>query len=136
MYVWFSWTGDKSLDPGGKLVFVDAVINKKELLEDYHGSDGTNYQKYKISAKFIKFFDTMRVPIESHMLNVAIEDGFRDGTKLQYVLDPASAMSSRVKLPGYKILDVKSVSKPHTYRSSYGDPGDPNTVPKRIRNTL
>ncbi len=121
-YVWFSWTGQKDLDPGGKLVIVDGTITKKDLLEDYHGSEGENYQKYRVSAKFIKFFDTMRVPIENHMLNIYLEDGYRDGTKLRYVADDSSNISSRVKIPGYTILGTVYVTKPHTYRSSYGDP--------------
>ena len=121
-YIWFSWTGPNNLDPGGKFVLVDGTISKKDLLEDYHGSDGVNYQKYKISAKFIKFYDTMRVPIESHMLNIYIEDGYRDGTKLRYVSDNSSNISSRVKIPSYRILGANNAVKLHSYRSSYGDP--------------
>lgn len=121
-YVWFSWTGPKDLDPGGKLVLVDGTVNKKELLEDYHGPDGSNYQKYRISAKFLKFFDTSRVPIENHMLNIYIEDGARDGTRLRYIPDATSNISSRVAIPGYKVVGIRNTVKAHTYRTSYGDP--------------
>lgn len=129
-YIWFTWTGAKSLDPGGKLVVVDGTINKKELLEEYHGDNDTHYQKYRISAKFLKFFDTSRVPVESHMLNIYIEDGARDGTKLRYVADKSSNISSRLSIPGYKITGNGSVVKPHTYRSSYGDPRLPTNEKK------
>ncbi len=122
LYVWFSWTGNKSLDPAGKIVVVDGTINKKELLEEYHGDNDVHYQRLRVSAKFLKFFDTSRVPIEGHMLNIYIEDGARDGTKLQYVADTASNISSRTAVPGYKIVAHSNVVKPHTYRSSYGDP--------------
>jgi hypothetical protein len=121
-YVWFSWKGAKELDPGGKLVVVDGTINKKELLEQYSGPDGQNYQKYRVSAKFIKFFDTTRVPIEGHMLNIYLEDGARDATKLRYVADTGSNISSRAKISGYKITGNSTVVKPHSYRTSYGDP--------------
>lgn len=121
-YVWYSWKGDAKLDPGGKLVIVDGVINKKELLEDYHDADGVNYQRFRISAKIIKFFDTARVPIEDHMLNIYIEDGSRDGTKLRYVADETSNISSRLNIPGFKIIGASNVVKTHTYKSSYGDP--------------
>jgi hypothetical protein len=121
-YVWFRWTGEKSLDPGGKLVVVDGNIIKKELLDEYHGDDGTHYQRFRVSAKFLKFFDTMRVPLEDHMLNIYLEDGARDNTKLRYVADPSSNVSSRVRIAGYQITGKANVVKPHAYRSSYGDP--------------
>lgn len=121
-YIWFSWTGAKDLDPGGKFVIVDGVVNKKDLLESYHSPEGVNYQKYRVTAKFMKFFDTSRVPIEGHMLNIYIEDGGRDGTKLQYIADSSSNISSRAKIPGYNVVGFSNVVKPHTYRSSYGDP--------------
>ncbi|MBF0457802.1 MAG: hypothetical protein HQK99_07900 [Nitrospirae bacterium] len=121
-YIWYKWQGDAKLDPGGKLVLVDGVINKKELLEDYHDAGGINYQRYRISAKIIKFFDTARVPIEDHMLNIYVEDGSRDGTKLRFVADETSNISSRLNIPGFRITSAGNVVKTHTYKSSYGDP--------------
>jgi hypothetical protein len=121
-YIWFSWNGPKELDPGSKMLIVDGQINKKEQLEAFTTPDGVNYQKYKISARILKFFDTARVPLESHMLNIYIEDGARDATKLRYVADTTSAISSRVRIPGYAILGAQNVVKAHTYRSTYGDP--------------
>ncbi|MDU2064263.1 MAG: hypothetical protein E6713_05410 [Sporomusaceae bacterium] len=127
-YIWFRWNGDKALDPGGKFVLVDGMINKKELIEEYHGPDGVNYQRYRISGKIIKFFDTSRVPIEDHMLNIYVEDGARDGGKIRYIADETSNISSRLNIPGYKITKSSNVVKTHSYRSSYGDPRlDPNT---------
>lgn len=121
-YVWYSWTGDPKLDPGSKMVIVDGTVLKKDLLEDYHGEGGVNYQRYRISAKMIKFFDTARVPIEDHMLNIYIEDGARDGTKIRFVADTTSNISSRLSIPGFKVTGHSNVVKTHTYRSSYGDP--------------
>lgn len=121
-YLWFSWKGPKELDPGSKFVLVDGTIVKKDLLEEYHSEDNVHYQKYRVSGKFLKFFDTTRVPIENHMLNIYIEDGARDGTKLRYVADPTSNASSRLKIPGFTLQKASNVVKPHTYKSSYGDP--------------
>lgn len=92
------------------------------MLEEYHDGNGVNYQRYKVTAKLIKFFDTTRVPIENHMLNIYIEDGARDGSKVRYEADAASNISSRTAIPGYKILGGQNVVKTHTYKSSYGDP--------------
>lgn len=121
-YIWFNWTGPKDLDPGGKFVVVDGTITKKDLMEEYHGDNNIHYQKYRVSAKFIKFFDTSRVPIEGHMLNIYIEDGARDETKLRYVADPSSNISSRARISGYTVLGARNVVKPHAYKTSYGDP--------------
>jgi hypothetical protein len=104
------------------MVIVDGQINKKEHLEAFATPESVNYQKYKSSARILKFFDTTRVPLESHMLNIYIEDGARDATKLRYVADTTSAISSRVKTPGYMILGARNVVRAHTYRSNYGDP--------------
>jgi hypothetical protein len=121
-YLWFSWKGDAKLDPGGKAQIIDGVISKKDLLEQYSDAGGTNYQRYKINAKIIKYFDTSRIPVEDHMLNIYIEDGARDGTKLRYVTDEASNISSRVNIPAFKIFNHATVVKTHTYKSTYGDP--------------
>lgn len=121
-YVWFTWKGDKALDPGKTFQLVDAKIEKKELLETYYGADGVNYQRFRMAARITKFFNTTRVPLEDHMLNIYIEDGARDATEMRYVVDPASNMSSRVQVPGYKITGFNNVVKSHTYKTTYGDP--------------
>ena len=81
-----------------------------------------NYQRYRVSAKIVKFFDTARVPIENHMLNIYVEDGARDGTLLRFAADASSNICSRVNIPGFRITGTSNVVKTHTYRSSYGDP--------------
>lgn len=121
-YVWFRWKGDKSLDPGKTFQLVDAKIEKKDMLDNYVGADGTNYQNYKVVAKMSKFFNTTRVPLDDHMLNIYIEDGVNDVSRLRYVADSATNISSRVKVPGYSITGIGSVVKPHTYKTTYGDP--------------
>lgn len=119
-YIWFSWQGDASLDPGGKFVLLDGVVLKKDLLDDHH-ANGANYQRYRVTARIIKFFDTSRVPIDDHMLNVYVEDGARAAGRLRYVADEASNVSSRLKVPGYRVTATSQVVKPHAYKSNYGD---------------
>jgi hypothetical protein len=121
-YLWFRWKGDKSLDPGKHFQLVDAKIEKKELQDSFSSDDGTNYQAFKVVAKITKFFNTTRVPLDDHMLNIYVEDSVRDASQLRYVADSATNISSRVKIPGYDITGVSSVVKPHTYKTTYGDP--------------
>jgi hypothetical protein len=121
-FMWFRWKGDKDLDPVKSVQLVDARIEKKDVLEQYAGEDGINYQRARISARMFKSFNTTRVPLDDHLLVIALEDGARDGTKLRYVIDPDSNVSSRTKIAGYKVTGFSSNVKNHTYKSSYGDP--------------
>ncbi len=121
-YIWFRWKGDKSLDPGKSFRLVDAKIEKKDLQDSYASPDGVNYQCYKVVAKMTKFFNTTRVPLDDHMLNIYIEDTSRDVSQLRYVTDSGTNISSRVKVPGYTVTGFSNVVKPHTYKTTYGDP--------------
>jgi hypothetical protein len=121
-YVWFRWKGNPALDPGKTFQLVDAKIEKKELLESHFGADGVNYQNYKVVAKMTKFFNTTRVPLDDHMLNIYVEDAVRDASAMRYVMDSSANVSSRVKVPGYAISGFSSVVKAHTYKTTYGDP--------------
>lgn len=121
-YLWFRWKGDKALDPGGHFQLVGARIDKKETLDEVHGDDGTHYQRYRITARFTKFFNTTRVPLDDHMLNIQLEDGARDVTALRYMADRETSVSSRTRVSGYRLTGHASVVKNHTYKSAYGDP--------------
>lgn len=121
-YVWFRWQGDRDLAPGANFRISDARIDRRELIEEYHGPDNTHYQRYRVTARVTKFFNTTRVPRDDHMLNIYIEDGRLDATRLRYVADPATNVSSRARISGYDITGREQVVKTHTYRTSYGDP--------------
>lgn len=121
-FVWFRWKGDPGLDPGKTFQLVDGKIEKKELMEEHFGADGTNYQRYRVNGRITKFFNTTRVPLDDHMLNIQVEDGARDTSTMRYVADDSSNVSSRVRVPGYSITGHSKVIKNHTYKTSYGDP--------------
>lgn len=122
-YVWFRWTGDRALNPGANFRLVDGSITRKELQDEYYGADGTNYQRYRVTARLTKFFNTTRVPRDSHQLNIYIEDSRLDASQLRFVADPATGVSSRVRVSGYTVArQAEQVAKMHTYRTSYGDP--------------
>lgn len=121
-YIWFKWKGDRALDPGGRFRIVDGTILQKELLDSHTGADGVHYQRYKVLARFTKFFNTTRVPLDDHMLNIYVEDASRDASVLRYAANSGSNVSSRVRVPGYRITGFGHVVKPHTYKSVYEDP--------------
>ncbi len=131
-YVWFRWTGDPKLDPGGSFQVIDGEIASRTMLDDVHDPDGTNYQRCRVTAHITKFFDIGRFPLEDHMLNLYIEDGSRDGMALRYAVDAgATSVSSRVKVPGYTLTGFRDAVKNHTYKSRHGDPRLPADM-KRI----
>jgi hypothetical protein len=121
-YIWFSWKGDKELNPGEMFQVVGGSIDEKELSSEHYQEGGSNYQRYKVSATFDKVFDTRRFSLEDHMLNIYIEDKKNDGAKMNYVVDESSAISSRVNIPGYRVTDFQSVVKPHEYKSTFSSP--------------
>lgn len=128
-YVWFRWNGDRSLAPGTNFRIVDGRIERRDLQDEYYGPDGTNYQRFRVVARLTKFFNTTRVPRDDHMLNIYIEDARFDAARLRYVADPATNVSSRVRVAGYTVTGGQQAVKTHTYRTSYGDPrlaGSPN----------
>ncbi len=129
-FIWFRWNGDPRLDPGKTFQLVDGKIEKKELMEEHFGADGTNYQRYRVSGRIIKFFNTTRVPLDDHMLNIQVEDGARDINKIRYVADDSSNVSSRVRVPGYTLTGHSQVVKNHSYKTSYGDPRQAADVQK------
>lgn len=120
-FVWFRWKGAAELDPGKNFQLVDAKIEKKELLEDLVDGE-LHYQRWRVQARIAKFFNTTRVPLDDHMLNLVVEDGARDASRLRYVVDPDSNISSRVRVPGYAITGFATVVKNHTYKTAYGNP--------------
>ncbi|WP_376087426.1 hypothetical protein ACE7GA_14040 [Roseomonas sp. CCTCC AB2023176] len=122
-YVWFRWNGDRALNPGGHFRLVDGSITRKDLQDEYYGADGTNYQRYRVTARMTKFFNTTRVPRDGHQLNLYVEDSRFDASRLRYVADRATGISSRVRVPGYSVSrEAEHVAKTHTYRTGYGDP--------------
>ena len=70
-YIWFRWKGNSSIDPGQNFRLVDGKIEKKELQDRFSSSDGTHYELYKVVARVTKFFNTTRVPLDDHMLNIS-----------------------------------------------------------------
>lgn len=120
-YIWFKWTGD-NINPGETFKIVEGeIISKQKSSEAV--IEGEHYAKYLVKAQITKFFDTSRFPIDDHLLTLAIEDGEKPWTELEYVPDTSSSnISSRVKIPGYSVYQTSLVVKPHTYKTSFGDP--------------
>jgi|CXWL01.1.fsa_nt_gi hypothetical protein len=120
-YIWFRWAGD-DLDPGETFNVVDGEILSREKLSS-EVVNGEHYAVYLVRAKVTKFFTADRFPVDDHLLTIAIEDGRMTWEALEYVADTANSnLSSRVKMPGYRVYKSGLVVKPHAYKTSFGDP--------------
>jgi hypothetical protein len=121
LFVWFRWT-DPTVQPGETFQVVDGSILAREKLTELD-RDGERYALYRITAKVTKFFDIRRFPADDHLLTLAFEDTKLQSYQLRFVADAAgSSVSSRVQVPGYRVLRWGMAIKPHGYRTGRGDP--------------
>ncbi len=119
-YVWFRWTG-LDFDPGELFDVIDGRVEERQKQDEYvDGED--HYQRYRAVAHITKFFDVTRFPVEEHMMTINIEIGSYRRDALLLVPDDDSAISSRAKVPAFKVVRTAVVEKPHMYRSDLGDP--------------
>ena len=77
-----------------------------------------HYELYRITAEITKFFNISRYPRDDHLMTILIEDTKRQFFDLNFVPDiSGSAISSRAKIPGYKIYATSVVEKGHSYKT-------------------
>ncbi len=120
-YVWFNWK-DSTLAPGDNFQVVDGTIESKEKKDEYiQGSN--HYVLYRIVARITSIFEEFRFPCDDHLLTICLEDPSYKRQRMLFQADSLNAaVSSRVKVPGYVIYREAVVEKPHSYKTSRGDP--------------
>jgi len=120
-YAWFRWSGP-NVHPGDNFQIVNGEIIKKALVADTDVGD-EHYELYRMTAEITKFFNISRYPRDDHLMTILIEDTKRQYFDLTYVPDAeGSEISSRVKIPGYKIYSKTLVEKGHSYKTRRGNP--------------
>lgn len=120
-YIWFNWTDD-SLRPGDTFQVVNGEILSRNKLEE-KTVNGMHYALYRVVARTTKVFTTSRFPRDDHLLTLSIEDTALQSYQLRYIADDVNSdVSSRVSVPGYKIYQKSAVVKPHSYKTTRGDP--------------
>lgn len=119
--VWFRWQGS-DLDPATALVVMEGTIESREQLATYRKGD-LNYQRYRMVAKITKPFDVAQIPLDNHLLILAVENGELVRERMIFVPDEKNtSLSSRVSVPGYRIAQWKALEKAHSYKTTRGDP--------------
>jgi hypothetical protein len=120
--VWFRWTGDAALKPADGFVIMEGTIESQDKLAEDHSGD-RHYERYRVTAKISTPFPVAAFPLDEHLITLAIENGSIPRDKMLMVPDTEStSVSSRVSVPGYKIAGWSVIEKPHSYRTTRGDP--------------
>ena len=120
-YIWFKWT-DHGLKTAESFQVINGDIQSQErLIQTKEGNQ--YYELYRVTAIITKFFNITRYPLDDHLLTLRIEDKDNSWDQIRYLADTGSSdISSRVKIPGYKIYDAQIIEKLHAYKTSRGDP--------------
>jgi hypothetical protein len=120
-YFWMRWK-DSNMQLADRFQVVDGWIESKEKEEERY-INGEHYVMYRIIAKISAIFEETRFPCDDHLLTICFEIPSFERNSLLFQPDSlASAISSRVKIPGYKIYNMAVVEKPHSYKTSRGKP--------------
>lgn len=120
-YLWFTWRGE-AVSPGAEFEVVDGRIEALDTLEVFSQGD-LHYRLYRVAARITKFFDVSRFPRDDHQLTIGVESPAHRRQEMIFVADQEnSSISSRVQVPGYALGEMTVVEKPHSYRTTRGDP--------------
>jgi hypothetical protein len=126
-YIWFRWEGDPSTLEDGFDVVDGTLESVKQLRQETDGQ--LHYELYRVVAQVTKFFDVARFPRDDHLLTINVEAPAYRRDMVLFVADAEnSAVSSRVRVPGYAIDGLVALEKPHAYKTGRGDPHIPPGV--------
>lgn len=135
-YAWFRWNGDK-LKPYDTFSLVDAreESRSKPVVSDLPG--GSHYAYVRIVAKVTKFWDLRQYPLDSHDLDLNIEEEASEDRLVRYVADVenSGADENRISMPGWKLVKTYPFTGFGVYRSNFGDislPKDQETRYSRL----
>jgi hypothetical protein len=123
-YLWFRWKDDK-LTPYNTFSLVDAREEKitEPVTQTKPMPDGSNFAYVRIVAKLTKFWDLRQYPLDSHNLDINIEEEENETALVHYVADTenSGADLSQISMPGWKLADAYPVTGLGNYHSNFGD---------------
>ena len=120
-YLWFRWNGDL-VRPGKDFRVVNGWIESQELEEEYTQGD-LHYERHRVIAKLTMSFDVSRFPRDEHLLTINVENPRYQRQELVFVPDQTNtSVSSRVRVPAYDVSGSHLIEKPHSYKTTRGDP--------------
>jgi hypothetical protein len=136
IYAWFKWNPHQvnfiDLKDSVKgaihvenspIKIVNGTIDHIETHSFYLNAKGDSaYVLFHVAVTATRFFDISQYPLDNYLLVVQLED-VNGIQKIALAPDSANSnVSSRVSVNGFEIGKSYVLSKPHTIRSSLGDP--------------
>ena len=119
--IWFRWTGD-GVRPGENFQVVNGQIARREKKAAY-ARGGEQYERYRVKARIMKYFDPSRFPFSDEALTIQVEDDSRGVEALRYIADERGSGINRLGVPqNLKIVKSLATVKLYKYRSGRGDP--------------
>lgn len=118
---WFRWEGNSELNMADNFRIYNGVINKKEMLEDYHQGN-VHYQQLRIDATVQKNYWIVRFPLESYQLRFYLEPN----DSVERVLIQADTANSTVNpymsISGFEYKRSAVSTYTMEYESTLGNP--------------
>lgn len=118
---WFRWEGDPELDMAGNFRIYNGVMNKVELLEDYH-EDNLHYQQLRVDATVQKNYWIVRFPLESYQLRFFIEPNYTV-ERVRIIPDTQnSTINPHLNISGFEYKRSAVSTYTMEYESTLGNP--------------
>lgn len=119
-YIWFRWKGD-AVNPIETFELMNGKVDEKTVVATKDVGD-IHYAQARIKAIINKFWDVTRFPLDTHDLQIFIEDQDGDVDKIRYVADSENANYTRdLKVVGYHIAGGAAKVFENHYNTNYGD---------------
>jgi hypothetical protein len=118
-YIWLRWNGDLKPD---EFEFMNGKMDVKEH-PDSKEVNGVKYVSYHCRGSFHTCLDFHKYPLDSHTLEIDVEDALHDTKELQYVVDSSNMRHSHpIEITGWECSQPRFEVRNFTYETNYGDP--------------
>lgn len=126
-YIWFKWKGD--IDPTN-IEFVNTIEKWSMATVGFDGDstpvvlkDGTKYKIFRKEGRFFHAYSLNRFPLDSHSLDIQIENPEYPSSRLIYLPDTNAALiRNTLNLVGWENRGCQLATQTHDYGSNFGNP--------------
>jgi hypothetical protein len=120
-YVWFRWQGAGEYKPLESFELMNGKVESKGSVVEKKIGD-LNYVSARVLATINKPWDLRSFPLDSHTLEIQLEDSMFEQGGLRFVADDKNiGRNPAIQLSGWTIHDVSHRIGSHLYRTNYGD---------------
>jgi len=119
-YIWFRWR-DENLKPQDTFELINGMIDKRNTVDERRYGDWF-YACSRVQANVIQSWDMTRYPLDSHKIQIEIEDSKDDNAVLKYISDNKNCGIDRnLSLIGWELDNLFTRVTDYSYNTNYGD---------------